>query len=111
MEDAVVNFAMTGKLSFTDFTKSILADMARIAARQASSALLSSLVGAATSYFGGGGSPSSAGSTAGGYSPEVIDGWSGMAQAKGGAWDSGVQLFADGAAFTNTIVSKFCETG
>ncbi|NNB54231.1 phage tail tape measure protein [Pseudomonas fragi] len=106
MEDAVVNFAMTGKLSFTDFTKSILADMARIAARQASSALLSSLVGAATSYFGGGGSPSSAGSTAGGYSPEVIDGWSGMAQAKGGAWDSGVQLFADGAAFTNTIVSK-----
>ena len=33
----------------------ILADMARIATRQASSALLSSLVGAATSYFTGGG--------------------------------------------------------
>jgi lambda family phage tail tape measure protein len=55
MEDAIVNFAMTGKLSFADFTKSILADMARIATRQASSALLSSLVGAATSYFTGGG--------------------------------------------------------
>nr|WP_319633930.1 phage tail tape measure protein [Pseudomonas sp. IAC-BECa141] len=55
MEDAVVNFAMTGKLSFADFTKSILADMARIATRQASSALLSSLVGAATSYFTGSG--------------------------------------------------------
>jgi len=54
MEDAVVNFAMTGKLSFADFTKSILADMARIATRQASSALLGSLVGAATSYFTGG---------------------------------------------------------
>ncbi|MGZ9738087.1 phage tail tape measure protein [Pseudomonas sp. GNP012] len=54
MEDAVVNFAMTGKLSFADFTKSILADMARIATRQASSALLGSLVGAATGYFTGG---------------------------------------------------------
>jgi len=53
MEDAVVNFAMTGKISFADFTKSILADMARIATRQASSALLGSLVGAAASYFGG----------------------------------------------------------
>jgi lambda family phage tail tape measure protein len=54
MEDAIVNFAMTGKLSFADFTKSILADMARIATRQASSALLGSLVGAATGYFTGG---------------------------------------------------------
>jgi lambda family phage tail tape measure protein len=55
MEDAIVNFAMTGKLSFADFTKSIIADMARIATRQASSALLNSLVGAATSYFVGSG--------------------------------------------------------
>lgn len=55
MEDAIVNFAMTGKLSFADFSKSILADMARIATRQASSALLSSLVGAATNYFTGSG--------------------------------------------------------
>jgi len=55
MEDAVVNFAMTGKLSFADFTKSILADMARIATRQAGSALLGSLVGAATNYFAGSG--------------------------------------------------------
>jgi lambda family phage tail tape measure protein len=55
MEDAVVNFAMTGKLSFADFTKSILADMARIATRRASSALLSNLVGAATNYFTGSG--------------------------------------------------------
>ena len=55
MEDAVVNFAITGKASFGDFTKSILADMARIAARQAASGLLSSLVGSAFgAYFGGG---------------------------------------------------------
>ncbi|MDV3159269.1 MAG: hypothetical protein Q8769_01815 [Candidatus Phytoplasma australasiaticum] len=38
-------------MSFADFTKSILADMARIATRQASSALLSSLVGAAQEFI------------------------------------------------------------
>lgn len=106
MEDSVVNFAITGKASFADFTKSILADMARIATRQAASGLLSSIAGSALGACFGGGSPSSAGSTPGGYSPEVIDGWSGIKQANGGAWDSGVQLFADGAAFTNSIVSK-----
>ncbi|EXF94128.1 hypothetical protein HK44_007925 [Pseudomonas fluorescens HK44] len=66
MEDAVVNFAMTGKLSFADFTKSILVDMARIAARQASSVLLSSLVGAGISYFTGSGTGPTGAATAGG---------------------------------------------
>ncbi|WP_296267472.1 phage tail tape measure protein [Pseudomonas sp. UBA6562] len=55
MEDAVVEFAMTGKLSFADFTKSILADMARIATQQAASSLLGGLVNLGMSaYFGGG---------------------------------------------------------
>ena len=109
MEDSIVNFAMTGKMSFSDFTKSILADMARIATRQAASGLLGSLVGlgisAADSYFGGG-ATTSAGSTAAGYSPDVLAGWSGVTQANGGAWSGGVQMFADGGAFTNSIVSK-----
>ncbi|QJI11942.1 phage tail tape measure protein [Pseudomonas sp. ADAK22] len=113
MEDAVVNFATTGKLSFADFTKSILADMARIATRQASSALLGSLVGAAASYFGGsagggnglaagsaGAASSNLGASAGGYSGSYFP------QALGGAWSGGVQMFADGGAFTNSIVSK-----
>jgi len=102
MEDAIVNFALTGKLSFADFAKSIIADMARIAARQASSSALSSLFGlasnAAGSYFGGG--ATSAGSTQAGYSSTYFP------QAKGGAWSGGVQMFADGGAFTNSIVSK-----
>ncbi|WP_392889672.1 phage tail tape measure protein [Pseudomonas migulae] len=102
MEDAIVNFAMTGKLSFADFAKSVLADMARIATRQASSAALSGLFGlaanAAGSYFGGG--ASSAGSTQAGYSDTYFP------QAKGGAWSGGVQMFAEGGAFTNSIVSK-----
>lgn len=105
MEDAIVQFAMTGKLSFADFAKSVLADMAKIAARQASSAALSSLFGlaanAAGSYFGGG--TTSAGSTQAGYSDTYFPK---TTQAKGGAWSGGVQMFADGGAFTNSIVSK-----
>jgi lambda family phage tail tape measure protein len=105
MEDAVVNFAMTGKLSFADFAKSVLADMARIAVRQASSSALSGLFGlaasAAGSYFGGG--TTSAGSTQAGYSSTYFPQ---TTQAKGGAWSGGVQMFADGGAFTNSIVSK-----
>lgn len=113
MEDAVVNFAMTGKLSFADFTKSILADMARIATRQASSALLSSLVGAATSYFTGGSSGTgnglaagSAGATSSNLGASQAGYSSAYLQADGGAWADGVQMFANGGAFTNSIVSK-----
>ena len=114
MEDSIVNFAMTGKASFSDFAKSILADMARIATRQASSALLGSLVGAAASYLGGsaagggnglaagssGAASSNLGASSAGYSNTYFP------QAKGGAWSGGMQMFADGGAFTNSIVSK-----
>jgi len=107
MEDAVVNFAMTGKGSFSDFTKSVLADMARIATRTAASEGLSALFGlaasAAGSYFGG---ASSAGSTQAGYSGDLSGFTPGSIQAKGGAWSGGVQMFANGAAFTNSVVSK-----
>ncbi|EJM09737.1 phage tail tape measure protein, lambda family [Pseudomonas sp. GM18] len=106
MEDSIVNFAMTGKLSFSDFAKSVLADMARIAARQASSSALSGLFGlaatAASSYFGGG--TTSAGSTQAGYTGTDFSNWA-AAQANGGAWSGGVQMFANGGAFTNNIVS------
>ncbi|MGE1156704.1 phage tail tape measure protein [Pseudomonas kitaguniensis] len=65
MEDAVVNFAMTGKASFSDFAKSILADMVRIATRQAASGLLSSLAGSAIGAYFGGGATTSFGSSIG----------------------------------------------
>ncbi len=51
MEDAIVQFALTGKASFSDFATAILADLARIAARQAIVQMLSSVVG---SYSSGG---------------------------------------------------------
>lgn len=39
MEDALVNFEMTGKVRFSQLANSIIADLARIAAKQATSAL------------------------------------------------------------------------
>jgi lambda family phage tail tape measure protein len=100
MEDAIVNFALTGKLSFSDFAKSIIADLVRIEARQAASSGLSALFGlattAASAYFG---SSSSLGSTQAGYSSTYFP------QAKGGAWSDGVQMFANGGAFSNSVVS------
>ncbi|WP_338568702.1 phage tail tape measure protein [Pseudomonas canadensis] len=115
MEDAIVNFALTGKLSFADFAKSIIADMARIAARQAASSALSSLFGfaasAASAYFGGGTGNGMAAGSAGAASSNLGASSAGYSntyfpQALGGAWSGGVQMFADGGAFTNSIVSK-----
>ncbi|KPA98092.1 phage tail tape measure protein [Pseudomonas asplenii] len=91
MDDAVANFALSGKFSFSDFARSVLADMARIAARQASSSVLSSLFGMASSalgsYFGSGGNglaagsagavSSSAGASAAGYTGDAFKNWSG----------------------------------
>ncbi|KDD65307.1 tail protein [Pseudomonas mandelii PD30] len=100
MEDSIVNFAMTGKASFGDFAKSIIADMARIATRQASSALLGSLVGAATSYFTGSGTTASAGSTQAGYSGD-LSGFTPVASAKGNVFDTpGL------SAYSNSVVSS-----
>lgn len=86
MEDAVMNFAMTGKFSFADFTKSILADMVRIETQRAASGLLGSLVSwgstAASAWFGSG--TTSAGSTQAGYTPEIMDNFVSGQRAAGG---------------------------
>ncbi len=58
-EDAFVKFAMTGKLSFSDMAKSILADLAKIYARQA----LVGIVGSIGQAFG----PRITGFAEGGY--------------------------------------------
>ncbi len=83
MEDAVANFAITGKLSFSDFTKSVLADMARIATRQAITGIAGSLFGSAIGgLFGGGGSAVGEG-TMTGFSEGAF-----VPNAKGGVYDS-----------------------
>lgn len=83
MEDAVANFAITGKLSFSDFTKSVLADMARIATRQAITGIAGSLFGSAIGGFFGGGASAVGEGTMTGFSEGSF-----VPNAKGGVYDS-----------------------
>ncbi|NBK38138.1 phage tail tape measure protein [Pseudomonas soli] len=84
MEDAIANFAITGKLSFSDFTKSVLADMARIATRQAITGIAGSLFGSAIGGFIGGGASGGVGEgTMTGFSEGSF-----VPNAKGGVYDS-----------------------
>lgn len=96
LEDTVVNFAMTGKASIADFTKSVLADLARIAARQAVSSGASALFGlattAATTYFGGG----SSGSTQAGYTGGAYQSWLSAQHWDGGYTGDGGKYEAKG---------------
>jgi lambda family phage tail tape measure protein len=75
MEDALVNFVMTGKLDFASLANSIISDMVRIAIQQSITKPL------AASFLG--------------------------MFADGGAFGSGgVQAFASGGAFSNSIISN-----
>jgi len=55
MEDAIVNFAMTGKLNFRDFANSVVADIIRIQTRQAISSAIGSgnILAGIGDFFGG----------------------------------------------------------
>lgn len=99
MGDALGTFVTTGKLDFKSLASSILSDMAKIAARAATNAALSSLFGAASSAFAGGAGAASSGVS--GFSE-----FGAYPQAKGGGWSGGTQFFAQGGAFTNSIVSS-----
>lgn len=105
MEDAIVNFATTGKLSFSDFAKSIISDMARIAARQAATGLLSFGVSAVSSYFAGGSTATTAGSSASDYTGSAFSSYVAGARASGGPVDAnslyqvnelGPELYSEG---------------
>lgn len=54
MEDALVTFATTGKISFSDLANSIIRDLIRIEAQRVTSSIFNQVLGFATSYFSGG---------------------------------------------------------
>jgi len=98
MADAMLEFAKTGKFSFSDLANSLLVEIARIELRLQASAMWSLM------------RPSFAG-----LFPKASDvsGSSFMnsynaigASAKGNAFPSGIQAFAQGGAFTNSIVNS-----
>ncbi|MBM0140210.1 phage tail tape measure protein [Pseudomonas cannabina] len=75
MEDAVVNFVKTGKLSFKDFANGVIEDLIRIQVRQAAAGFLSTAFSALSGLGGAGGlaagsagaTSSSLGASAAGY--------------------------------------------
>ena len=97
MEDALVNFVMTGKLNFADFARSIIADITRIAIRQA---IIAPIIGA---IFPGFGSTSSAAGTG-----EVT-----MASfnAKGNVYNKGLKKFAKGGIVSQPTLFKYGSGG
>lgn len=84
-EDALTNFVKTGKLDFKSLADSIITDLIRIQVHQALVAGISSFTGSATG--------------------QSFMSLFSKTQAMGGAWGGGVQMFANGGAFTNQVVS------
>ncbi len=85
-EDAIVRFATAGKLSVRDFATSVIADFARIAARQAAAGLLGtiagSLAGAAVSGISAGASYQGSGMAAVGSTDGMTGNWGAIAGAR-----------------------------
>lgn len=96
-EDVVASFVTTGKAKFSDFARSIIADMARIAARQAMLGFVTKVAGA---LFGG-----FSGDTIGGSMTGDV---SGMTASNGATWGSGAAVMhAKGAAYANSGLSAY----
>jgi lambda family phage tail tape measure protein len=110
MEDAIVNFTKTGKLSFKDMINSFIEGLLRYEIQQQQIALFRGLggpgglanlfmsaVGLSVPGAGSGFTPSSMGSVDYSIPPPRL--------AKGGVFDAGLTTFAKGGMFTNSIVN------
>lgn len=93
MNNALLTFVTTGKLSFGDLAKSILTDIANIALHAAESQVLGMIVSAGSAYFGTASSASTIGS--GTAVP------TGGTAALGGAFEGGIKKFASGGIVTS----------
>lgn len=117
LTDAFVEFARTGKLSFKELANSIIADLVRIALRAQLTNVFENMFGkgwqgSGSSWLGkilGIGFGAASGTnvpfstTQAGY---ANTGPMGLVYAKGGAFDHGVEKFAKGGMFTNSIVDS-----
>jgi lambda family phage tail tape measure protein len=101
MENAIASFVTTGKANFADFTKSVLSDMAKIAARQAMLGIFGSISGALGSTISAGAS-ASLGQTAVGSTEGMTGSWGSVRpNAKGNVYTS-----PSLSAFSNGIYDK-----
>lgn len=103
LEDTLVNFAQTGKLSFKDLANSILSDLLRIQIR---AQIVAPLAQAGSAFFGG----LSSGTTQGASTINGISSAQVSAMAKGGAVINGEQRYAKGglpslSSYSGSIVN------
>ena len=107
MEDAIVEFTKTGKLSFSSMIESFLEGLLRYELQQQSIMLMQGMGGAGgmakslMSFMGFSGM--------GGIDKDIatlVSSGAGLPFAKGGAFDYGIEAFAKGGAFTNQIVDS-----
>ncbi len=100
MSDGFVDFVVNGKASFSDFTRSILIDIAKILAKQALMTVFGSMFGNGGAFDGGKQTFANGGSFKNGT----------QKFAKGGVLDTGAEKFANGGVFNNSI-KKFANGG
>lgn len=96
MADAILQFAQTGKLSFSDLINTMIADIARFELRQQTTSIWQALRPGIMGMIPGMGGPEMLGDASGAWAPS----------AKGNAFDYSIQAFAKGGAFTNSIVDS-----
>jgi lambda family phage tail tape measure protein len=104
MEDAIVNFTKTGKLSFKDMINSFIEGLLRYEIQQQQIALFSSMGGAgglAKMFISAFSMTPASRFNMGGGGADPLD-----FVAKGGVYDAGLKTFAKGGMFTNSIVNQ-----
>jgi lambda family phage tail tape measure protein len=101
MADALADFAKTGKLDFKALVDQMILDLIRFEMRAQMSSLF-------TAAGGLGGLMKLVGLGGGGVSPETmaISANAFNINAKGGVYDTGLQTFAKGGMFTNSVVNQ-----
>ena len=97
MEDALVNFVMTGKMNFADFARSIIADITRIAIRQA---IIAPILGAIFPSFG-------VTKTTTGTGEVTMASFN----AKGNVYDKGLKKFAKGGIVSSPTIFAYGSGG
>lgn len=100
MEDAMVNFAMTGKLNFRDLATSIISDMIRIMIQQS---IMGPIMGALGGMFGGASAAAAGTQFSGAASMSAV-------AANGMAFD-GLNAFANGGVVNSPTMFKFANGG
>jgi phage-related minor tail protein len=104
MADAMLEFAKTGKFSFSDLANSMIAEIARIELRMATSNIWAALRPGIGDFLTKAITGVSATTMTGSESSAEFLAASGFA--KGGAFDHTLQAFAQGGTFTNGIVNS-----